>query len=334
MRRKGHLLLILVSAVMAASLCGCGRKAAEQAAAGEENQEESVEAEEQAAEIEQEFEFYSDEEDVIYFNLPETVELYGQAYELTGDAAYETIGTRRVVQQVVDSDVENLAEIPDTVEYEAESGNSYTLNNEQVYVKEQDAQIRVLVTDTVVYEDQYGAPSIPGTKAITYYSKATGQEEEVEGTLKESYESTPGHWEGSLHIDGTFQAPSGNVTEYTLAGSENVKVLQSALTPEWDTYQSDVLKSLGLSPEYFRVLSASWNGEQYAQGGYVLRDAVFEGDAYVSSYTAVYEAYGDSIGYKTKVFYRADAEGLDAPEEDVTTVLKVKAVVRYRLVEG
>ena len=65
-----------------------------------------------------------------------------------------------------------------------------------------------------------------------------------------------------------------------------------------------------------------------------MRNAVFEGEAYVSAYTAVYQGNGASIGYKTKVFYRADAEAVDAPDEDTTTVFKIKAVVRYKLMES
>lgn len=158
----------------------------------------------------------------MYYNLPDVVEQDGKSYELTTDISLETLGTRKVVQKVVESDVEDLAELPETMEYKTDSGNTYTLTNEQVYVKEKDATISIPVTDTVVYEDQYGRPSIPGTKTITYFNKVTGQDEEIQGTLQEFYESTPGHWENSLHVDGVFQAPSTNVSEFTLAGTDNV----------------------------------------------------------------------------------------------------------------
>ena len=330
--RKKYLSLLLISAVLAASLTGCGQKAAESDPGAEEATVDESEA--QAAEIEQEFEFYSDKEDEMYYNLPDVVEQDGKSYELTTDISLETLGTRKVVQKVVESDVEDLAELPERMEYETDIGNTYTLTNEQVYVKEKDATISIPVTDTVVYEDQYGRPSIPGTKTITYFNKVTGQDEEIQGTLQEFYESTPGHWENSLHVDGVFQAPSTNVSEFTLAGTDNVTVPQSAATPEWATYQTDVLKSLGLSSKYFRINAAAWNGDAYTQDGYIMRNAVFEGDAYVSAYTAVYQGNGASIGYKTKVFYRADAEAVDAPDEDTTTVFKIKAVVRYKLMES
>ena len=91
----------------------------------------------------------------MYYNLPDVVEQDGKSYELTTDISLETLGTRKVVQKVVESDVEDLAELPETMEYKTDSGNTYTLTNEQVYVKEKDATISIPVTDTVVFEDQY-----------------------------------------------------------------------------------------------------------------------------------------------------------------------------------
>lgn len=162
------------------------------------------------------------------------------------------------------------------------------------------------------------------TKTITYYNKATGRDEEIEGILKDYYESTPGHWSDTLVIDGVFSAPSTNCTTYTLAGTDNVVVAQSAETPVWETYQTDILTSLNLSSDYFRINAAAWNGGQYSQDGYVMRNAQFTGDIYVASYTAVYEGIGESLGYKTKTFYRADADAVDADEEDITNVIKSK----------
>lgn len=132
--RKKYLSLLLISAVLAASLTGCGQKAAESDPGAEEATVDESEA--QAAEIEQEFEFYSDKEDEMYYNLPDVVEQDGKSYELTTDISLETLGTRKVVQKVVESDVEDLAELPETMEYKTDSGNTYTLTNEQVYVKE------------------------------------------------------------------------------------------------------------------------------------------------------------------------------------------------------
>ena len=56
-------------------------------------------------------------------------------------------------------------------------------------------------------------------------------------------------------------------------------------------------------------------------------------DAFVSTYTAEYEGEREAQGYVTKVFFRADADDVDADEDDVTTIFKIKAIVKYSLVE-
>lgn len=277
--RKKYLSLLLISAVLAASLTGCGQKAAESDPGAEEATVDESEA--QAAEIEQEFEFYSDKEDEMYYNLPDVVEQDGKSYELTTDISLETLGTRKVVQKVVESDVEDLAELPETMEYKTDSGNTYTLTNEQVYVKEKDATISIPVTDTVVYEDQYGRPSIPGTKTITYFNKVTGQDEEIQGTLQEFYESTPGHMkagrvEGDAStlkrvacVDIAFINRKGErdetqltVTHHLLteAGKEELSDLFSSLAAELNACKTKIM--------YIGVVASADTEEELHELGY------------------------------------------------------------------
>ena len=210
MKRKEILSLILSMAFVAASLMGCGQQAGEEDGVVQPVDETEAQAAEVES-IEQEFEFYTDDEDVIYYNIPETIEQDGKTYQLANEdeITYENMGEREVVQQVVDADVEELSDIPETIEYEGENGKTYTLQNEQVYVAEE-GTITIPVTEEVVYEDQAGKPSVSNTKTITYNNKATGQDEEIEGILQDYYESTPGHWSNTLAIDGVFSAPSTN----------------------------------------------------------------------------------------------------------------------------
>ena len=88
-----------------------------------------------------------------------------------------------------------------------------------------------------------------------------------------------------------------------------------------------------LDGKYFRITGASWNGKQYEQDGAICRNALFTGDMFVATYKATYEAEREAEGYATKIFYRVDAKDVDAPEEDITTVYHIKAVVKYKLVE-
>ena len=329
MKKRQMLAVLLAVTTLAASLSGCGQKPAEDNGKNEETENSD---EVQAAELEQEFEFYSDDEDLIYYNIPETVEQDGKTYQVTTDISYETTGTRNVVQKVLDVNVEDLEDIDSTYELEGKNGKKYTLNNEQVYVAEQ-GLVKIPVYDTEVYEDQVGKPSVASQKTITYYNKETGEDEETTGYLKDYYESTPGHWDSILCVDGLFNAPSESSDVYQLAGTSDVTVSRAAETPEWDGYQNDVMKSLGLSSKYYRINSAVWNGGQYEQDGRVYRACQFLGDAFVSTYTAEYEGEREAQGYVTKVFYRTDADDVDADEDDVTTIFKIKAIVKYSLVE-
>lgn len=327
--KNRFLATLFVLSLTAASLMGCGSKK-EEAVAEEPSTEENVI---QAAEIEREFEFYSDDEEIIYFNFDEEVEEDGKKYGLTQDIELETLGTRDVIQQVVDLDVEKLEDVEETLDYEGANGKKYTLKNEQIYVREK-GLVKIPIYETVTYEDQVGKPSIPGTRTIVWYNEATGEDESFEGILQDSYESTPGHWEAALCVDGLFNAPSDASNEYQLAGTNNVSVSRYAATPEWEGYQNDILKSLHLSSKYYRINSAEWNGDQYYQDGRVYRAARFLGDKYVSTYKAEYEGEREVEGYMTKVFYRTDVDGLEEfDQEDVSTVFKIKAVVTYRLVE-
>ncbi len=321
MKRKAVIVLVIGAAVLSAASCS------------KPDDDFTVEVvEEQAKEetVTQEFDFYSDDEHLILYNFPELYEADGKSYVMSDNIDYETLGTRDTVQMEVDMNVEDMEEIPDTYTYESESGNKYELENEQVYVSEQ-GLVKIPVIEEVYYEDQVGKPSIPSKKMITYYDKKAGEDRQIEGMLKDFTESTAGHWANILNIEGTFMAPSDSCDVYELAGSPNVTVSRAAETPVWPGYENNILSSLGVSNKYYRVTGASWNGNQYEQDGYIMRNARFTGDIFVSTYKATYAAEREAEGYKTKVFYRVDAEDVDAPAEDVTTVYHIKAVVTYKL---
>lgn len=329
MKKKQMIMLLLAAAMVAPSLSGCGKK--EEPLPEVEEAAEAAEPEEVST-VTQEFEFYSDDEHIILYNFPETYEEDGVTYTVTDDVELETLGTRDVVQMAVDMNVEELEEIPETYEYESKSGRNYELENEQVYVKEQGV-VAIPVVEEIYYEDQIGPPSIPERKTITYYDRTTDEDKEVEARLTNFVESTPGHWANTLNINGVFTAPAYGVDVYELAGTNNVTVPQTAEAPVWDTYQRDVLSTLGLSSKYFCIKSAAWDGGQYEQDGYVCRNAIFSGDAYVATYKATYETEREAEGYSTKVYYRVDAEDVDADDEDITTVYRIKAVIKYQLIE-
>lgn len=283
--------------------------------------------------VTKEFEFYSDDEHIILYNFPDTYMLNGKEYTLSDEeAAYETLGTRDTVSYMVEMNVEDLSEIPDSYSYTSESGETYELKNEQVYIREQ-GMVTIPVVEEIYFEDQIGKPDVPSKKMITYFDKASGTDKEIEGSLI-SYEQTrAGHWSDILEIEGTFMAPSESCHVYELAGTPNVRVARNAAAPTWAGYESQVLSALGLDANYFRVTGASWSGEQYVQDGYIMRNALFTGDMFVSTYRARYEASREAEGYATNVYYRVDAKDVDAKAEDIKTVYRIKAIVKYKLME-
>lgn len=345
MNRKHIISLFLSLALLTTSLTGCGKRIGNEFdAAGSDSSsveegnkiisEENTEASD-SGDISQEFEYYTDDKNILYYNLPETVLINGKTYQVTQDISYEDLEEKKVVQKAVDVDVEELGDIPETTEYIGKDGRKYTLRNDQVYIVEENVPITVPVVETVTYADQITKPSVSNSKTITYYNKVTEKDDQTTGQLEAFYESAPFRWKDILKIDGVFQAPSANCDTYMLQGMPNVVVSQSAETPAWGTYQTDVLQSLELAPDHFRVNSAVWNGAQYTQDGNVMRNALFTGDIYVADYTARYVGEGQALGYRTKIFYRVNAEDLtDVAPEDITTIYKIKAIVRYRLVEG
>ena len=323
--KRTMLWMLLVLGIAGASITGCkNSKDADNV---------EVEIEDPNSFITQEFEFYSDDEHLIYYNFPENYEVDGKNYALSNDQInYETLGTRDTIQVMVEMNVEELEEIPDSYAYESKSGKKYDLKNEQVYIKEQ-GRVMIPVIEEIYYEDQIGKPDIPSKKMITYFDKEAGEDKKIEGLLDSFVESKAGHWSNILEIEGTFMAPSEACDVYELAGSSKVTVERNAEKPTWPGYESQVLSSLSLDPKYFRVNDAQWSGEAYPQDGWILRNALFKGDMFVSTYKATYQAEREANGYATNVYYRIDTEGLDVDKEDITTVFHIKAIVKYKLVK-
>ena len=322
MKKKSLLLVLSLSLVLSA--VGCNAKPEPEA---------EIQTEEADVIVEQEFEFYSDDEHLIMYNFPEGYEENGKNYKITEDEVnLETLGTRDTVQTIVDINVEELEDIEETYEYEAPSGKTYELENEQVYIEKQGI-VPIAVVEEVYYEDQIGKPEVPAEKMITYFDRAEGKDKEIEGLLESLEESTPGRWKPNLEITGTFMAPVANCHEYEVPGIANVTVSRDAAKPTWPGYEADVLTSMGLSSKYFRVTDASWSGGQYEKDGYIMRDSLFTGDMFVSTYRATYVTEREAEGYDTKVFYRVDASAVDAAEEDITTVYHIKAIVKYKLMK-
>lgn len=280
--------------------------------------------------ISREFDFYSDEEGIYYYDFPKTCVQDGHTYALCPDVSYQTIGVREVVETIEPMNVEELEDVPDTFEYESGSGRVYRLDSEQIFVRQQ-GTVKVPVTEEIEYEDQAGRPSVPTLREIACYDRKTGKDVKVEGRLRGIEETESGHWSSMLGINGVFSAPSEAVETYRLSGQKDVTVPGTAEKPVWDGYETDILSALGLDNDYYRITDAAWDGESYEKDGQIQRDANFYGDAFVSSYLATYKGEWETDGYAVTVFYRADADEVQAEEEDIRTVYHIRASADYAL---
>lgn len=355
MKRKAVVALLLSTALMAASLTGCGlQETGESPIISEEgvsdgdassedvsgaNEGSSAESSEEGTNVasesdyEMEYEYYTDDKDVQYVNIDDVIEVGDKTYTVTDDITYEDVSEEKVVMQILDLDVEEYDDLDETTTYTASNGKKYKLQKSQIYTIEENVPITIPVTYTETFADQLVKPSVASTKSVKYFNRQTQMDETATCSLTSYYASVQPRWK-AMTIDGVFDAPEANCDTYTLQGVADVVVSQSAETPVWSTYQSDILTNLELDPTYFRITSAAWNGDQYTQDGKVMRNAYFYGDVYCGNYTAVYEGTGQSLGYKTKTLYMAPVTELeDVPEEDVTTIYKIKAIVKYKLVE-
>lgn len=354
MKRKVVVALLLSTALMAASLTGCGGQEtvdspiiSEESGvsdgdvssgndeSGKNNAGSSAESSSEAAEnsYEMEYEYYTDDKDVQYVNIDDVIEVGDKTYTVTNEITYEDVSEEKVVMKLLDLDVEEYDDLAETTTYTASNGKKYKLQKSQIYTVEENVPITIPVTYVETFADQITKPSVDSTKNVKYYNRLTSMDETAVCSLTSYYASVEPRWK-AMTIDGVFEAPEANCTTYTLQGVSDVTVSQSAETPVWSTYQTDILTNLELDPTYFRITSAAWNGDQYTQDGKVMRNAYFYGDVYCGDYKAVYEGTGQSMGYKTKTLYMAPVTELeDVPEEDMTTVYKIKAVVRYKLVE-
>lgn len=337
--------VILLSSMMLATLItGCNKTpATEDASAGvtaedniEGGSEQSSEAGEDASDeeaniITMEYQFYSETEDGLRFEIPEMIEVDGVKYKYTGNAEYQTSEIMSVVAHTVDVEVEEKEDAETSIEWVSDAtGKKYTLNGD-IFNWSDLVPITTTVTERVEYGARTTAPYIPQVKTISYYNEVDEADAEINGKLVSSGQSEPS-WRSGYPVDGVFTCNSTSVDNWAFEGyGKTVYVPQSSATPTWDGYQNDILSFLGLDANLYRVVGGRWNGDAYTDAnGNISRNAIFDCEAYLSTYWAVYEGKGEALGYRASVTYYAYADALkDVSEEDISTLYKMVAIASY-----
>ena len=266
--------------------------------------------------------------------LPEEIEFDGHIYRLQYDTIdYSEEGIKKVLQQIVELKDVTQADI-DKIANQGEfdfGGKKYVLTKD--FVEKEVVTGTYTFNEEVVYENQKsGAPKFPKTKEMSYVSPITNQTVKVEGKLVDSEIIDRGDWV-DFKVDVKFAAPTTDAPNYVLHGTE-FTIPYNASAPTWTGYQKDLIKLLGLSDDNYKITSAKWDGDFAKENDMVVRHGTYYGSQREVTYKAIYEAPAEKLVTNVKVYYRTEiTEGMELPEEDITTVYGIKLTAKYVLVK-
>ena len=302
--------------------------------------------------IDVDYRYISKSKENLKLGFPEEIERDGKIYVYTGMADYNVEEEIEAVESTVSVAVEEKKELDRSISYKSKkSGQTYYLSAEDSYINWGELKkIPKKVTEEVDWGVRMDAVEIEPTRQITYFNRYTNREETVTAKLVSKVASDPVWCKAEEPITGTFSKSQGDIENFSTSlfvdGKQyTVPVNMDGNYPSWDTYQSDILKILNLSPAEYRITGAGWKGDIYWGEEYYqpldsivavqYRDAIYPFEALCRSYKAVYEAEGESLGYQTDVTYFAPIEALEkkyTKEElkpDLETIYKVKVTAKY-----
>lgn len=341
-------IMVVCSAMVGTFAVGCGPKVPQvpeipesttAPATTDGTNEAGAETEEAKNVITVEYQFFSESEKNIKFDIPDTYEQGGKTYKANGNVEYTTSEILECVEKTEEVSVLDKGDIKDTYTYT-------TANGKKIELKVQDdidwgelQEIEYPVTETVTYGSRFEKPDIPDEKPIKYHNNRTGEDAVVTGYLADQGKNGP-KWKTGYTADGAFVADDNSVCEWDVENFGKVTVSQYAEAPVWDNYQNDVLTIAGLDPKYFRCTGAKWTTDNYKDAnGRALRNAQYDIEAYVTDYWAKYENITKVMGYKTTVVYYKLLSDLskgqrnELGKEDIKKLYKITATVEFEEVE-
>lgn len=244
------------------------------------------------------------------YDFPETTEIDGKEYELTG-VTYsienevpileeETI-TETVTQDVFSENEEIPQSIQKTIDGERRTLTIVDTKYTPKKVKLGEGRISAEVSLQVEGDSSL----LPETTPAEYTDPETGitvtldlpltNVQEIDGTIEQ------------LALPMTFYAIDA---PYFVFGS--LQIPNAGSTPSVAGYEDAYLQYLGLSADEYTITGADWNGDAYMQNGELCRDAVCYVDHYIPNYEGIYG--GEEItlpevdGYEAATTYSAVVE--------------------------
>lgn len=314
-----------------------------------------------------EYQYFSENKDGLDFEIPKSITRDGKRYEFTGEAEYQISEIMDVIEQTLDIEVEEKEDLEDEITYYSDkTGKEYKLKKGDAVYFSEPCEIKKTVTKKVNYGPRMEAPEIAKSQTLTYYSKVTETDEELEAPLIDSGSSEPYWLAPDEPIYGTFTTDRLGLESWLIGWTEDydndgfadeyrIPLSLEKSTPSWEGYEDEVLRFLELDKEKYKVTSAKWeseiyhmvvNQDEFRHDGWdreidvAVRDASWTYEALVKDYWATYQGEGITMGYKTRVTYFTTLEELlkilgekaskEDFEDDLTILYKVKAAAVYK----
>lgn len=171
-------------------------------------------------------------------------------------------------------------------------------------------------------------PAVGGSKSVDYQDEATGQTIHTSLPFERMDIVQDWHWREDVTIPITVTTYDAN---YYLLGDK--KIPKEEESPALSGYENDLLESLNLSPESYRITRYAWDGEPYEKDGELCRNAVAYGKRYVIECQAVFS--GDApLPDVTKETYQGIADYAATAELPTgETEYQVEGIVTYKSLE-
>lgn len=231
-----------------------------------------------------------------------------------------------------------VSETPDkkTVVKEVELGETFTKDLVAPNKTEQDGLTynlkEIKYTDTIIknrtttetHEKTYGImtyePKPLSTVTIQYFDKETEKMITAELPLSEVVPTDEPAWYDDVKIP--IKLTTYDTSYYMYNG---VIIPANGDVNELTAVKSDILKSLKLDENIYKINRFEWDGEAYTEGEINCRNAIAYGERFARRYKAVYKktfALPDANGYKATAIYTTETDDM----ENVTYQIKATAV--------